>query len=413
MEKSKVIRVVNLALAAILATAGMAEAGPLRVRGEIGYTADWNTDTSFDADFGFQDRQSYNGNLRLLWDGNAGALSFDVQAILAFEQGDNLDYANALAGMFPAPPPDTFFDLSYENADGSLAFRIDRLSVGYASDHLVLKLGRQAVTWGRGMIFHPTDIVAPFSPNALDTTYKPGVDMVYAQYLFDSGADIEAIYVPRPAVAGGRVDWDSSTVALHATMMLGDLDGTLMLGMDRGDTVISASLSGPLGGAAWNVEYAHWFVLDGTEERSTFLANISSFGTLFDHNIVYFAEYFHNGFGVASDVPLDALPPELSGRLSTGNLFNTGRDFLAIGVQYSLNPAMTISPNAIVSLNDGSALLGVQASWSIDDNMDLMIGYFQPVGADGTEFGGREITLGSPVFMRPPTEFSIKLSRFF
>ena len=304
------------------------------------------------------------------------------------------------------------FDLTYENADGSLVFRVDRLSVGWASDNVVLKIGRQAVTWGSGYVFHPTDIIAPFSPNALDTTYKPGVDMVYAQVLFDSGADIQAIYVPRPMVAGGAADWDSSTLAAQASLFIGDLDAKLILGQDRGDTLVSANISGPLGGAAWNVEYAQWFLKAGGN-ANTILANITNSGSLFDHNITYFAEYFHNGFGVTADVPLDALPAPLVARLSTGNLFFPGRDFLALGAQYDLTPDITLAPNAIISLADGSALVGLQATWTIDDNMDLQLGYTQPIGANGSEFGGRETSAGSGIYLRPASELTLKLARFF
>ena len=73
-------------------------------------------------------------------------------------------------------------------------------------------------------MFHPGDILAPFAPNATDTSYKPGVDMLYGQYLFASGADLQAVWVPRALVAGGAVDVNASTFALHGAFQSGDLD---------------------------------------------------------------------------------------------------------------------------------------------------------------------------------------------
>ena len=70
-----------------------------------------------------------------------------------------------------------------------------------------------------------------------------------------------------------------------------------MLAYDRGDYVGGVGLSGPLGGASWNAEYVHWHLENG-DDHPSFLANISNYATLGEWNVSYFAEYFHNGFGV-------------------------------------------------------------------------------------------------------------------
>ena len=76
--------------------------------------------------------------------------------------------------------------------DNRVAFhRLDRLSATWSSDKLVVRIGRQAITWGNGLVFSPMDIVNPFDPTAVDTEYKPGDDMIYAQYLRNNGDDIE------------------------------------------------------------------------------------------------------------------------------------------------------------------------------------------------------------------------------
>jgi hypothetical protein len=412
MDKLIAISAVSLALALVYSPA---TAQTLRVRLDLGADYNWAQSDSLDAALGFAERYSADATLRFMLDGSEGPWRYEVHSQLAFDIGDNVAFDAALAGMFPPAPPPVFFDLTTNIVDDGnvrLTNTIDRLALTYTADDFVVRVGRQALTWGAGLVFRPGDIVAPFSPNATDTSYKPGVDMLYGQYLFENGGDLEAVFVPRRAVAGGPFDWNSSTLALRSTMLLGDLDGTIMIARDRGDTLLDVSLSGPLGGAAWNAEIGQWLLDDGSF-TTNFVANISSSGTLAGFDIFYFAEYFHNGFGVASGTALDALPANLSSRLSTGQLFNTGRDFVALGGQVSLTPDLSVSPGVIASLNDASIFTSVQAQLSLSDETDLIFSAGTGFGPLGSEFGGQETTAGSGVYVRAPVSVSVKLSSYF
>lgn len=400
----------TLAASLLLATPALAD--PLRVRLDFGGSLDWAEADSIDAALGFETRQTLDAKARLMWQGTSGAWGFEVQSLLGYQAGGNAGLAAALA---ETPPPASYFNLTSEISSGaehSFTHTLDRLSVSYSTQNLVLKLGRQAVTWGNGMVFHPSDIIAPFSPDAVDTAYKPGVEMIYGQYLFDNGNDIQVVYVPRRAVAGGPLDWQFSTLALHGSLLLGELDGTVMLAQDHGDTLLNIGLAGPIGEAAWNVELGQWFLDDG-DAPLNILANISNSGTIGEMNITYFAEYFHNGFGVESGTPLDALPESLSSRLATGQLFNVGQDFLALGGQLSVNAAVIISPSIITSLNDGSVFAGIHGNISASDNLDISFGASQGFGPNGTEFGGQETSAGSGEFVRAPTTVSLNIVRYF
>ncbi len=405
-------------LTAILAAsllAGPALAEPISVRLDLGSSFDWAAADSIDALLGFDTRQTLDAKARLMWQGGTGALRFEAQVLLGYQAGDNVGYGAALAGMMPPAPPPSFFDLTvdvFSDTAQSMTIGLDRLYVSYSSQNFVLKLGRQAVTWGSGLVFRPSDIIAPFAPNAIDTAYKPGVDMAYAQVLFDNGNDMEAVFVPRRAVAGGPMVWDRSTLALRSTLLLGDFDGTVLLAQDHGDTLLNLGLGGPIGNAAWNVELGQWFLADGSTPLNI-LANISNSGALGDMNITYFAEYFHNGFGVDTATPLDALPTALADRLATGQLFNTGQDFLALGAQLSVSAAVTVSPNLIVSLNDGSLFGAVQAGVSLSDNLDISLNASKGFGPNGTEFGGRETSAGSGVYLRAPLSVGLNITRYF
>lgn len=398
-----------------LSVADPAAAQSLRLRSEFSGRAAWALPGSLDAALGFASRRSTGASARLIWEGGSGLARFEAQALIAHDNGGDVAYAAALSPFLPTPAPSTLFNLSRSwtsTATTRLSGRIDRLSLALSSDATVLKLGRQAITWGNGLVFHPSDIVAPFAPGALDTTYKPGVDMVYGQLLLDSGADIQAIWVPRPAVAGGPVAFGASTLALRAQATLGPLDGALMLARDRGDGVAGLSLGGALGGASWNAEAVGWQLSSGSY-RPVLLLNIANFGQIFGRNLSYFAEVLHSGFGVPASTPLDSLPADLSKRMSTGQLFFAGADFLTLGAQLEVTPDLSLAPNAIFSLNDGSAQATLSATWALGDSGSLVFSLSRPFGAPGTEFGGRETTAGSGIFATPATSATLKLVRFF
>jgi len=414
MARLSAIKTASLALA-LFGVPAVVDAAPLRVRLDLGADYNWAQSDSIDAALGFARRYSANASVRFMLKGGQGPWRYEVHSQLSFDVGGNVGFANALAGIFPPSPPPSLFDLSfalYRDANTSVVNNIDRLSLSYTSQDFVVKIGRQALTWGNGLVFKPGDIIAPFAPNAVDRAYKPGVDMVYGQYLFENGADLEAVFVPRRKIAGGPFDWNSSTLALHSNILLGDLDGAILLARDRGDTVLNLSLGGPLGGAAWNAQIGQWLLNDGSTP-TTFLVNIANSGTFAGKNVTYFAEYFHNGFGVDPGTALDALPVSLSTRLANGQLFNTGRDFVAVGGQINLTPDITVSPSVIASLNDASIFTAVQAQWSLSDNAELTFSASQGFGRLGSEFGGRETTAGSGVYVRPAGSASVKFTRFF
>lgn len=408
------IRAASLA-SALLISALPAQADGFRLRMEYSTNGSWSQSTSLDTLLGYQNRKTGSGSARLMWDKSIGSFRFEVHSHMAFSQGDDVAYATALAPFITASVPTTLFDLTttwHSTSNTNITNTIDRLSVTYSTANFVLKIGRQAITWGSGTVFHPSDIVAPFSPSAIDTAYKPGADMIYAQYLFDNGADVQLIAVPRGTTLGGPIAFSSSTYAIRGQAELGSLDTSLMLARDRGDSVGSLGISGALAGASWNAEYIDWTLTSGARHPS-WLLNISNFGTLGEMNISYFGEYFHNGFGVDASVPLDSLPASLTKRMSTGQVFLPGSDFLALGALVQVTADLSVTPNAIISLNDHSALAGFAVNYILGDNTNLVFNYSQPFGALGTEFGGRETTSGSGVYGTSSRSATLQLVHFF
>jgi hypothetical protein len=370
---------------------------------------------SLDNFLGAGTRNDFLGNLRITWEPSWDRVSVAVHYVVDADVGDGARLRRLEGGLIPAPPP-TWFNLTetFEDQGQITATQgIDRLSIGYTTPDFVIRVGRQALTWGAGLVFRPMDLFDPFSPSATDTEYKPGTDMLYTQFLFGDGSDLQFIVVPRPAEFGAQPSMNASSIALHYHGSLFGHATTVLVARDHGDWVTAVGVSGALGEATWNVEFVPTFVNSGATRFSA-LANISDAVTLLESNATVFAEYFHNGFGVAGEpFSLSTLPPDLVDRLSRGQLFNLRRDYLAAGLTLEVDPLLNLSPTLIADLNDPSLYALVAVTYSLEDNLTLVAGAQTPIGGHGTEFGGVPLTPGSPLLVGPPAQLYLQVRRYF
>lgn len=355
------------------------------------------------------------GNLRLIWEPTWGRWSLQLHYLIAAEDGPDVALEHLEEGLIAVPPP-TWLNLTstFENHGSLLATQgIDRLAVTYTTPQWVVRLGRQAITWGSGLVFRPMDLFDPFSPSATDTEYKPGVDMLYVQHLFSDGSDLQLIVAPRPERSGGAPTSDASSAALrYHTSLLGH-GFTLLLARDHGDWVSGLGVNGALAGATWNLELIPTFESTGITRFSS-LANISDAMTLAGRNASVFAEYFHNGFGVTGEpFDLESLPPDLLGRLVRGQVFTLRRDYLALGMTLEMSPLLTITPTLITDADDGSVFVLLAASYSLSDDRVLAGGVQAPIGGRGTEYGGLPLSATDPTRFAPPDQIYLQLRQYF
>lgn len=275
--------------------------------------------------------------------------------------------------------------------DGSFRalHRLDRLSVGYASDRLVLRAGRQALSWGNGLIFSPMDVVNPFDPTAVDTEYKIGDDMIYGQYLLTNGNDIQAAQVFRRSALTGDPGPESSTTAIKYHGMSGDGEYDVLIAQSYDEMMFGLGGNRGVGGAVWRGDVVLSDTIAGNKIQ--LVTSLSYSWVLGGRNMSGIVEYYFNGFGQRGDLydlALLAQNPELLQRLERSEIFTIGRNYLAGGVLIEMNPLWTLTPNLFANLDDGSALLQVTTRYSLGDNSDLLAALNLPLGPSGTEFGG-------------------------
>ena len=356
-----------------------------------------------------------NANLRLKAEKDAGDWDYRVHYELGVLYGPSIEALRSLPPL-PVPvygiPTDQYrlFDLTsviYNEGRTVIAHRLDRLSAGYAKGNFVFRAGRDAVSWGNGVLFQPMDIFNPFSPTAIDKEYKSGDDMAYAQWLFDSGNDLQMVAVPRRN-SGGSVDTAWSSLAAKYHGKFGVLETDLLVARHFDENLAGVGFAADWGGAVIRNDNMLAFTPTGTVYSG--VANITYSWVWREHNVSGFAEYFRNGFGI-SDGDYTTLPPALTDRLVRGELFNLGQDNLVSGATIELTPRWQFTPTLFVNINDGSALLQFAANYDWKQNGTILIGGIVPAGPQGTEYGG--IPIGGGNYYRPAISVYGQVAYYF
>ena len=352
--------------------------------------------------------------LNLEWrrDGFAADLAYQAFALA----GDRLKLNDLLPPgasiVIPRLPNDErrLFDMTRvidESDNSALLHRVDRAWLGHSGERHVLRFGRQALSWGNGLFYAPMDLVNPFDPSTIDTEYKFGDDMLYGQYLRDSGDDVQTAVVFRRNLISGDVEKEQGTAALKYHGLRGALEYDVLAAQHYDDFVFGIGGGRDVGGA---VVRADLVVTDAPSKRyAQFVANVSYSWISAGRNMSGSLEYFYNGFGQSGGnyAPEDlARNPELLARIARGQIFTLGRHYVAASVMIEMTPLWTVTPILLANAGDPSALVQLTSRWSLGDNLVLLGSANVPIGARGTEFGGIPTQVPGQVLASGPGLFA-------
>ncbi len=337
-------------------------------------------------------------DLRLNLEADQGPWSFNASYQLFALYGDRVEYSrnlppslNVTQNRFPNDVRRLFDLTSIISDSGKFAslHRLDRLWLGYANEKTVVRFGRQAISWGNGLFFAPMDIINPFDPTAIDTEYKTGDDMLYAQFLRDSGDDVQAAMVFRRDPMTGDVESDEGAASIKYHGVNANSEYDLFAAVNHDDMMIGIGGNRGIGGAILRGD----IVVTDTSSDTTvqIVSNLSYSWTWGSRNVSGAIEYFYNGFGQkdgAYDLPSLAANPELLERLSRGELFSIGRHYLAGSLVVELTPLWLLTPTVFLNLEDGSALVQFVTHNDLKENVAFLGSLNVPIGPKGTEYGG-------------------------
>ena len=335
----------------------------------------------------------YTADARLMFSQQSGGLTWISHHATILNGGDSYGFllnGGAVLDQSVTDDDRRLVDLTWRLDSGSrhqLQHRFDRLAVQYNGASWGLTLGRQAVSWGNGLVFQPMDIFSPFAPTTVDRDYKAGDDLILLDKLFENGSDLQLLIVGRRD-ADNDVSRHSSSAAVKWHTFVGNGELELVGGKHYEDDVYGLSWRVPVGGALLRNDIIATRLDDGDWKVSGVL-NLDYSFMLVGRNAYVSAEYYHNDFGVKSlpSTPL-LLPEALTVRLARGEVFNLMRDYLALSGTLEWHALWNQSITLITNLKDSSSLIQSQLTYDLNDHSRVNAGVVIPIGSAGEEFGG-------------------------
>lgn len=278
--------------------------------------------------------------------------------------------------------------------------RLDRAQLVWQKNHWRARFGRQALSLGGGLVFNPMDIFNPFAPTATDRDFKAGSDALVVTRSGNNGSEVEALAVIRRERNESAPHADQGSYALRYRNTSNALEYEFVGARHFDATVAMASLSGPLKGAVWRVNWV------GSREQGatthSVVANID-YGFGFREQAGYaFVEYYHNGYGNRNAAEnIINVSSAAAARLARGELFVAERNYVAAGTSLGLTPLLNLTTTAIINLHDFAPLVQSGLSYTAGNNLTMEAGAIIPTGGSGDEFGG--------VVLAPANNFSNEL----
>lgn len=288
----------------------------------------------------------------------------------------------------------------HEDGQYILYHRFDRLSLTLLPTWGVVTIGRQAVTWGNGLLFNPMDICNPFAPTDIERDYKVGDDMASVHVNLGTRGGVHLLYVPRKDPFKDTVQWNHSSLAGKIHFAWGTTEFDIMAAKHYEDAVFGIGSTGYLGGAAWRVD-GIWTILNDTRGKDYYfslVANMDYSWVWWKKNWYGFVEFFYSGIGEA-DYPSALLDQDVRERVDRGELFTLGRTYLSGHLRVELHPLLNLYLTVINNLADPSGVVQPRMVWDCLQDVQVTVGGNVYYGRQGTEYGG---------FRIPGTSFQLR-----
>ena len=314
---------------------------------------------------------------------------------LAFEQRVRVfSSASSMAGASVLPSgtdaPFRIRQLDWRFASSSHAEwrgEIDRAAVHLHFSSADLTVGRQAIGWGRGVLFGAVDLFAPFTPLEADREWRRGVDAVRADIKLGDRVSLDAVGAFADAL-------DRSAVAARLRGYAGKADVEILGGVRARDRFVGATSSAAVGDFELHGEFGLFRTravsgsIAFTEPRSIVKAVGGGSSRLpIGHGVLVFAEYHYSGFGAASaeGILMQLRDPAFQERYSRGDTQTLGRHATAVLASYEASPEITLSNEWLESPVDGSGVIVPSTTWTPSDRWSVVLsGYFpyrtEPLG---------------------------------
>jgi hypothetical protein len=300
------------------------------------------------------------------WDRFSFEVAVENRLTLSQNQMPNLDsYGNSTACRY--------LDLEKELCNDSRSLDTlyaDRLNISTQIRHIKLTAGRQAIGFGRIALLSPLDVISPFSPEAIDTEVRSGVDAIQAVRYFGLGGQLGA------AVVLGD-DNEHNAYLITFSHNIEGFDILAMAGSLQDRPMAGFGLATDIGGWGLKAEVSLYKGKDidapSGDLHDTFAVGAVEAWYRFENGLNFLAEYLYNGAGAKETA---AYTDVLSSAFTRDGLNDlAGQHYLILGPAYNLHPLVQLEALVLWNLDDSSMLIRPLLDISLTDNLDLQTFY--------------------------------------
>ena len=266
-----------------------------------------------------------------------------------------------------------------EDKPGSFAVlqNLDRAFLTIRTGPADIFIGRQAIAWGSARVINPTDVVAPFTFDELDTEDRVGVDAARVRIPIGFMGEVDS-----GCIFGEDFEFKKSAYYIRGKFYAAKTDFSFLLLGFAENLLAGLDVARSLGGAGFWFEGAYVFVnafrKDREGEGNNYLRTTIGLDYSFSGKTYGFLEYHFSSAGAnrSDDYLLNLFEP---GR-QEGAVYLMGKHYLIPGASYQVTPLIIFSGQALINLSDPSLFLAPHVEYNISPNIYLSAGAFIGIG---------------------------------
>jgi hypothetical protein len=263
-----------------------------------------------------------------------------------------------------------------DSENGIWRHEIDRANAQVHVTRADLTIGRQAIGWGRGVMFTAVDLFAPFSPLEVDREWRSGVDALRADVKLTERSSLDFV-----GAFGDRLD--RSAFAVRARGYAGTIDVEVVGGRRAEDLFGGVTSSAAVGDAEVHGEAAAFRVPAGVGHNVVWKAVVGgSYRFPIGSGILAYAEYHYSGFGAAHPEAIVLLltTPSFLERFVRGDMQILSRHAIGLTGSYEASPEFMYSGQWLHNPGDGSGIVAPALTYTFNDAVSLLGTVYVPYG---------------------------------
>lgn len=233
-----------------------------------------------------------------------------------------------------------------------------------------LTLGRQRIPIGTGRIWSTMDMLNPVNPVQVEREEYVGADVASLEWRTGGHQRMQAVYAPDPSKRDDRWMFRWMT---HRNAS--DID--LVAASYWGDRLVGASIASQWGGAGIRGEYTWTDARIGRDYSRVLVGIDQAFANTFTVSVeAYFSSQSKR------DLRAQLLADPLRRRTQP-----VARSYLGVSAGYEFTPLMKGGIHLLGNMDDGSRFVAPTFTWSLTENLALLLGAQFFSGKASSEYG--------------------------